>query len=178
MLSAAFMTIYLATAVGCCACRAFPAPTDGVFLYNIGLLSVRELNSNREKYHGKTVYVIGHLLITPQSHNLYQSREEDELGDQAYKSYDRSISNFDFTNTQKNCFAIVNPYGLWKRFAELKEATVIIKGEYVADFYLKGDQIDFGSCSITTGPAFIMDYDDFERRYPSVFAGKRRPRPR
>jgi len=148
-----------------------PAPTDSEFLYHIDLVSVRELNSNPGKYHGKTVYVRGYLLLSPvPSHNFYNSKEEDEIGDQAYKNHNPFFGRFDYRKSEINCVAIANPYGLLRQISRLDRATVIIKGEYISDFYLLEPVIDFGACSITSGPALVMDYDDFKRRYPTVFS--------
>jgi len=163
-----FVLFILAT-VGCAHQVSF-VPTDSEFLYHIDLVSVRELNSNPEKYHGQTVYVMGYLLLFPPSHNLYNSKEEREIAHQAQKNDNPFLAHFDFDNYRRNCFAIANPYGLLRQISRLDGATVIIKGEYISDFYLLEPMIDFGSCSITSGPALVVDYDDFKRRYPTVFS--------
>jgi len=159
-------------AIASCAHHVYsvPVPTDSDFLYHIDLVSVRELNSNPEKYHGQTVYVRGYLLLFPPSHNFYNSKEDYEIFSQARRNYNPFLGQFDFEIYRRNCFSIANPYGLLRQISRLDGATVIIKGEYISDFYLLEPVIDFGSCSITSGPALVMDYDDFKRRYPSVFS--------
>jgi len=165
-----FFLFVLATASCAHHVYSVPVPTDSDFLYHIDLVSVRELNSNPGKYHGQTVYVRGYLLLFPPSHNLYNSKEDYEIFRQARRNYNPFLGQFDFEKNHINCFAIVNPYVLWRQISRLDRATVIIKGEYISDFYLLEPMIDFGSCSITSGPALVMDYDDFKRRYPAVFS--------
>jgi len=149
---------------------SIPVPTDSDFLYHIDVVSVRELNSNPEKYHGQTVYVRGYLLLFPPSHNLYNSKQDNEIFSRALRDNNPFLSKFDFEKNYINCFAIANPYGLLQQNSRLDGATVIIKGEYISDFYLLEPMIDLGSCSIESGPALVMDYDDFKRRYPTVFS--------
>jgi len=169
MLHIVFVMFVLAT-VGCAHQASF-VPTDSEFLYHIDLVSVRELNSNPEKYHGQTVYVRGYLWLSPVPvHNFYESKEDYEIFKQAQKNDNPFLAHFDFESYRRNCFAIANPYGLLRQISRLDGATVIIKGEYISDFYLLEPVIDFGSCSITSGPALVMDYDDFKRRYPTVFS--------
>jgi len=147
-------------------------PKDVDFLSHVNILSPSILNANKEKYNGQTVYVKGSLFLSPvPSHNL------DELEDDFEFLMPQQIDNRSSADVvaEKNgyrCLAIINPGGFFGRISVLHGAPVVLKGEFVADFYHPDSMIiDFGACTTRSfNNGLWIDMDDFKRRYPTVFS--------
>jgi hypothetical protein len=123
------------------------------------VLSPSELNTHPAAFQHKTVTVRGYVTLEPEGHNLYESKA---LSDEFDKGWDSGSKSFDQRKYTNYCLTIANPGLMYRNRDTLKGKTLVVKGEFLAD-YLTPNKIDLGACPLPT--AILIDMDDFRRRY-------------
>jgi hypothetical protein len=137
------------------ACAHTPDPT-------VESLRPSEVNADSNRYAGATVVVRGYLVLGPESHVLYESKQ---LNEEMQRRWKAGSDSFDPGDYQKYCLTIANPGLLLRNRASVRGKTLLIKGTIQAD-YLNQNIVDLGACPLPA--AIIVDDDDLRRRYPSL----------
>jgi hypothetical protein len=124
------------------------------------ILAPSTLNSNSSLYDGKIVEVKGFVILAPEAHVLYESKE---LHEEMAKGYDPPINGrFDPKPYLKYCLTIENPDFFYKNAALFDRKIVVLKGKF-DQIYLHDNEIDLGACALRTG--IFVDIDDLRTRY-------------
>ena len=121
------------------------------------------LNSKSNLYNGKIVRVRGYLILAPESHVLYESRE---LIEQERKEFAVARGKIDLKSRIKYCLTVANSGFFYKNSSALNGRTVVLSGTFVDD-YLNGRVNDPGACVAPT--AIYVDIDQFKRDYPARY---------
>jgi hypothetical protein len=129
------------------------------------MLSPSELNAHPATFQHKTVIVKGYVILEPEGHALYESKE---LNDELSKRWDSGDKSFNSRKYDKYCLTIANPGLMYRNRDTLKGKTLIVTGEFLADYndFKKNHAMDFWACPLPTG--ILIDMDDFKRRYPGL----------
>jgi len=118
------------------------------------------LNSSSSLYDGKSVEVKGFVVLSPEAHVLYESRE---LHEEMAKGYDPPVNGrFDPKPYMKYCLTIENPNFFIQNASLLDGKTLVLKGKF-DQTYLHDNEIDLGACALRTG--ILVDIDDLKARY-------------
>jgi hypothetical protein len=141
-----------------CASVACPATAPDV----ARPLAPSELNGNPSYYDGKTVLVRGYVILAPEAHDLYESRE---LNMQLRKKFDDSRGFVDLKPYMKYCLTVGNPQILYDHESALNGKTLVFKGRFLST-YLHDNEIDLGACALRTG--IVIDVDDLRARYANL----------
>jgi len=167
------MLVLFSLVISGCAHQVSFMPEDVDFLSHVNILSPNILNANQEKYNGQTVYVKGSLFLSPvPSHNLHELEDDFEFL-MPQQVDNRSPEDIAAEKSGHSCLPIINPGGFLRKISILHGAPVVVKGEFVADFYHPDNMIiDFGACLFRSfgHNGLWIDMDDFKRRYPTVFS--------
>lgn len=114
------------------------------------ILSPSQVNANPERFDGQRIAVRGLVLLSSNSHSLYESRElldefkrrigsEEDFGPAQFEEYD------------KYCLTIANPRKLFDDPSRYRGHVVVFYGTFVKDF-LSEDVIDLGACQTVVAP--------------------------
>jgi hypothetical protein len=122
-------------------------------------LTVSQVNSDPSDFEGKEILIRGYLVLTPEAHILYESRE---LNAKFRRQVDANKPDFDPKAYNRYCLTLANPDLLLKNKAALTEKTLTLKGTFLSH-YLDGNSFDIGACPLPT--AIMIDETDFKRRY-------------
>jgi hypothetical protein len=137
----------------CVACSEMPLNASLV-------LAPSTLNSNPSVYDGKIIDVKGFVILAPEAHVLYESKE---LHEEMAKGYDPSLSGrFDPTPYLKYCLTIENPDFFTQNAALLDRKTLVLRGRF-DQTYLHDNEIDLGACALRSG--IFVDVHDLITRY-------------
>ncbi len=120
------------------------------------------LNAAPQQFRDQIVVVEGYLTLSPEAHNLYQTKE---LKAEFEKRWDAEDPAFDPKAYQGYCLTIANPDVLMEKQQALNGKTITVKGKFLSN-YLDG-KVDLGACPLPS--AIVIDLDDLKQRYPSIF---------
>jgi hypothetical protein len=123
------------------------------------VLTASQVNSDPSHFEGKEILIRGYIVLTPEAHILYESKE---LNAEFRRQVDANKSDFDPKAYNKYCLTLANPDLLLKNRAALKEKTLTLKGTFLSH-YLDGNTFDIGACPLPT--AIMIDETDFKSRY-------------
>lgn len=140
--------------VGCAAAQ--PAETPA--------LSPSALNANPAAYDGQLVTVTGYLVLKPETHLLYESKELDQAFRQKLAEKPPSI---DFGQWDKYCLTVLNLKFLQEHRAAFNGKTVTLTGHFKSK-YLDGAVVDLGACPLPT--ALVLDDASVQKAYEHLTA--------
>jgi len=122
-------------------------------------LSPSAINANPAAYDGQAVTVTGYLVLKPEAHVLYESRELD----QAFrKELAERPPTIDFSQWDKYCLTVLNVKFLQEHRSAFDGKTVTLTG-HVKSEYLDGTVVDLGACPLPT--ALILDDQSVQKLY-------------
>lgn len=104
--------------------------------------SPSELNASPVRFDRREVMVKGFILLSSNSHSIYESEE-------LFEEFSRRLASdndFEPEEYDKYCLTIANPDQLRRDPERYKGKTLTFRGEFVKD-YLGGDVIDLGACA-------------------------------
>jgi hypothetical protein len=129
------------------------------------VLRPSELNADSAAFQYKTVTVRGYLTLTPEGHNLYESKA---LKDEFDKGLDSHAKGFNPNRYDNYCLTIANPGRMYRNRDTLKGKTLVVTGQFLADYndHKKNRVIDLWACPLPTG--IVINMDDLKRRYPKL----------
>jgi hypothetical protein len=140
------------------------APSGAGLADDVELVAPSMLNENPLKFDGKTVRVQGYLILGPEAHIFYESKELSEEVDRLMKP--PVNGNFDLKKFRKYCVTIINADFFESNRDALNGKSLVLLGVFKST-YLTGNEIDLGACPLRTG--ILVDIENLKRRYPELF---------
>lgn len=122
-------------------------------------LTASQVNSDPSHFEGKEILIHGYIILTPEAHILYESKE---LNAKFRKQVDANKPDFDPKAYNKYCLTLANPNLLLKNRVVFTDKTLTLKGAFLSH-YLHGNSFDIGACPLPT--AIMIDEADFKSRY-------------
>lgn len=142
-------------------CLLVLSACESISVVNLPVMKVSRLNADPNHFEGKEILVRGYVVLTPEAHILYESKE---LNEKFRKQLDSRSLNFDPKTYNKYCLTLANPDLLFKYRPRFAGSILVIKGIFLGH-YLDGETLDIGACPLAT--AIMIDEADFKKRYLS-----------
>ena len=119
------------------------------------LLSPSQVNAEPGRFDGQQITVKGFVLLSSNSHSLYESRELF----QEWETRLHTDENFDRSQREKYdsyCLTIANPGRLWEDPTRFRGKVVMLRGTFIRE-YITDNTIDLGACR--TRGALHVDWE-------------------